>query len=71
MDGFLTDDVVQQVQRVLEDEDYRTQMVQHNYDLGRNYFSYARLEAELRAMLAKPGLTPQFETAADESKQGN
>jgi glycosyltransferase involved in cell wall biosynthesis len=57
MEGFLTDDVVEHVRRVLRDEDYRKQMVEHNYEVARHYFSYARLEAELRAMLAKPRLT--------------
>ena len=56
MEGFLTDEVVDQVRRVLIDEAYRTEMVEHNYEVGRHYFSYGRLEKELRAMLAKPRL---------------
>lgn len=57
MDGFLTDDVVQQVRRVLADEAYRGEMVERNFEIARQYFSYSRLEAELRAMLAKPRLS--------------
>lgn len=57
MDGFLTDDVVEHVRRVLREHPYRQQMVERNYELARQYFSYGRLEAELRAMLAKPRLS--------------
>jgi glycosyltransferase involved in cell wall biosynthesis len=57
MDGFLTDEVVDHVRRVLRDSDYRRKMVDHNYEVALYYFSYARLEAELRAMLAKPRRT--------------
>lgn len=57
MDGFLTDDVVEDVRRVLGDSEYRRQMVDRNYEVAQQFFSYARLEAELRAMLAKPNLT--------------
>jgi glycosyltransferase involved in cell wall biosynthesis len=56
MDGFLTDAVVEQVRRALTDPIFRTEMVQHNYEVGRRFFSYARVEAELRAILAKPSL---------------
>jgi hypothetical protein len=55
MDGYLTDDVVAAVRCVLDDADHRKQMVGHNYEVARQFFSYAWLEAELRAMLAKPG----------------
>lgn len=57
MDGFLTDAVVEHVRRVLQDSAYRQKMVEHNYEIALHYFSYARLEAELRAMLGKPRLT--------------
>ena len=56
MDGFLTDDVVNHVRRILSDSSYRRDMVEHNYEVAHHYFSYGRLEAELRAMLAKPKL---------------
>ncbi len=54
MDGFLTDKVVERVHKVLTDEAFRTEMVGHNYEVAKQYFSYSRLETELRAMLAKP-----------------
>ena len=52
MDGFLTDEVVNDVRRVLADEAFRQEMVQHNYEIGRKCFSYARVDSELRTLLA-------------------
>lgn len=54
MDGFVTGDVVEQVRRVLTDADYREDLVEHNYQVARRYFSYDRVEQQLRIMLAKP-----------------
>ncbi|HID22785.1 MAG TPA: glycosyltransferase, partial [Planctomycetaceae bacterium] len=51
MEGFLTQDVVDEVLYVLEDETYRRKMVEHNYEIGRQLFSYRRVEGELRFML--------------------
>jgi glycosyltransferase involved in cell wall biosynthesis len=56
MDGFLTDDVVHQVRRMLTDDQHRRAAVEHNYKIARQYFSYERVETELRALLAKPRL---------------
>jgi glycosyltransferase involved in cell wall biosynthesis len=65
MDGFLTDETVEQTRRVLDDEALRTGMVEHNYEVATRYFSYRRLEAELRAILAKP----QLDSATAQSDQ--
>lgn len=54
MEGFVTDDVVAQTRRVLDDADYRQTMVDHNYHAAAEFFSYARVESELRAILCKP-----------------
>ena len=54
MDGFLTDQVVDHVRRVLSDNGYRDQMVDNNFNLALQYFSYERVEQELRAILEKP-----------------
>ena len=56
MDGFLTDDVVDQVRRLVEDKSCWQEAVDHNYEVGRRFFSYRRVEDELRAILAKPDL---------------
>lgn len=54
MDGFLTEETVEQVRQCLHDGAYRARMVDHNYEVGRRFFSYQRVEDELLAMLAKP-----------------
>ena len=54
MDGFLTDEVVEDVRRVVSDAGYREDMISHNFEVGRRFFSHARVETELHALLAKP-----------------
>jgi len=51
MDGFLTKAVAQQVRRVIEDEEFRNAMVDHNYELATKFFSYAVLLRKLRAII--------------------
>ena len=51
MNGYLTRDVVSAVARVLEDPVYRNDMVNHNYVLGKRFFSYAVLQRKLRALI--------------------
>jgi glycosyltransferase involved in cell wall biosynthesis len=58
MDGFITDDILEEVRRVLTDDDYRQEMVDHNYQIAKRHFSYVRLENELRAILSSPQPSP-------------
>ncbi|MBT4866390.1 MAG: glycosyltransferase family 4 protein [Planctomycetaceae bacterium] len=51
MDGFLTKSVAQQVRRVIEDEQYREDMVNHNYELATKFFGYSVLKRKLRALV--------------------
>lgn len=51
MNGYLTRDVVTQVERVVDNPDYLREMVDHNYELGRNFFSYSVLRRKLRAII--------------------
>ena len=51
MNGYLTKQVVGQVQRVVEDHEYREKMVQRNYELGRHFFSYSVLRRKLRVLI--------------------
>ena len=51
MNGYLTRDVVTQVRRVMEDPVYREEMVNHNYELGKRFFSYSVLRRKLRALI--------------------
>ena len=51
MDGILTRKVSAEVKRVIEDEEYRNEMVDHNYRLSTNFFSYSVLRRKLRAII--------------------
>ncbi len=64
MDGFLTEETVEEVRRVMNDPGYCAQMTDHNYEVARRFFSYRRVEDELLALLARPGLRPICEGPA-------
>ena len=51
MNGFMTKEVVSQVKQVIEDEDYRNDMVNENFELGTRFYSYAVLRRKLRALV--------------------
>ncbi len=51
MNGYLTKDVVRDVRRVVEDAEHRQQMVEHNFELGKRFFSYSVLRRKLRALI--------------------
>jgi len=53
-DGFPTEETVAQIHRLLDDEDYRRQMVDRNYEVARQHFSYEVLEDELRLLIQRP-----------------
>jgi glycosyltransferase involved in cell wall biosynthesis len=53
-DGFLTNETVEQVNQLLDDRQRRQEMVDHNYQVGKEFFSYEILEAELRFMVERP-----------------
>jgi glycosyltransferase involved in cell wall biosynthesis len=52
MNGFLTTRVVEAVRRVLEDADYREEMVNHNFEIARRHYSYSVLENRLGHLLS-------------------
>ncbi len=52
MDGMLTRDVVDHVQRVIGDEQYRNEMVDLNFELAKAFFSYSVLRRKLRALVS-------------------
>ena len=60
MDGYLTDEVVEQVRRVLTDEDFREQLVETNYQVGCRFFSFEHVESELRSILNQPQVCQRF-----------
>ena len=51
IDGKITDKAVAQVRELLADPTRRKQMVEHNYRLGQEHFSFERLEELLRGLL--------------------
>jgi glycosyltransferase involved in cell wall biosynthesis len=51
MDGYMTRDVVNKVQRIISDREYRNQMVDFNYEIGKAFFSYSVLRRKLRALV--------------------
>ena len=51
MNGFLTRSVLEQVRRVISDEEYRKEMVEYNFELGKAFFSYTVLRRKLRSLI--------------------
>jgi glycosyltransferase involved in cell wall biosynthesis len=51
LDGFVSSRVIDQINMVLDDEDRREEMVEHNYQIGRHYFSYEVLEEKLMHLI--------------------
>jgi glycosyltransferase involved in cell wall biosynthesis len=51
MDGFLTKAVVEEVRRLLEDHPYRREVIAHNYELARRFYSYSVLRRSLRTLI--------------------
>ncbi len=51
MNGYITRDIIARVRRMIDDETYRGETVQHNYELGRAFFSYSVLRRKLRALI--------------------
>ena len=53
-EGFLSEDVVQNVLDLVDNPERVTQMVEHNYQVANEYFSYEVLERELRTIVERP-----------------
>lgn len=52
IDGFITNSIVEEVRRVLNDREYRTRIVEHNFNVARKFFNYTILRRRLRNMIA-------------------
>ena len=48
IDGYVTDKAVEQTRQVLGNPEIRQQMVDHNYELAKKYFSYSVLHQNLK-----------------------
>jgi glycosyltransferase involved in cell wall biosynthesis len=53
MEGFITQDVVAEVRRLLEDKGYRHETTEHNYALAKRFYSYRVLQSLLRNMIGQ------------------
>ncbi|MEM9586325.1 MAG: glycosyltransferase family 4 protein [Planctomycetota bacterium] len=51
MDGYLTQDVVTRVKKIISDKAYRDEIVDFNYEIGKAFFSYSVLRRKLRALV--------------------
>lgn len=51
MDGYITKDVVAKVKRIIDDPEYRQEIVDFNYEIGKAFFSYSVLRRKLRALV--------------------
>ncbi len=53
-EGFLREETVAEVRKVLEDETYRREMVEHNYKIASRFFGYHVVEDEIRFLFQRP-----------------
>lgn len=51
MDDFVTGEAVEQARRILDDPALAADMVDHNYELGRRFYSFRTLERRLALLL--------------------
>jgi glycosyltransferase involved in cell wall biosynthesis len=51
MEGFITQRVVEEVRRLLEDQEYRHQVAEHNYRTATRFFSFDVLRRRLRVLI--------------------
>ena len=52
IDGFVSRTAIGEVRRILEEPDYRQELVDHNYEVARRYYGYQVLRHGLRLMFA-------------------
>ncbi|MCF7855238.1 MAG: glycosyltransferase family 4 protein, partial [Candidatus Pacebacteria bacterium] len=51
MEGFLTRKAVEHIRQLLEDDAYRDEVVDHNYNLAKRFYSYSSLRRSLRTLI--------------------
>ena len=51
IDDYITDETVDLTNKILNDNVLRTEMVEHNFEIARRYFSYSILRDKLNAIL--------------------
>ncbi len=58
IDGFVTSQAVEKTKQILDNPDLCQAMVDHNYELGKKFFSYAVLHQGLRNFMRECGWLP-------------
>jgi glycosyltransferase involved in cell wall biosynthesis len=54
LDGYVTDAAVRQTRQILEDPELRKKMVERNYEIAKEFFSYAILRHRIKNFLEGP-----------------
>ena len=49
--GFITDETIKHVQKILSDPKFGEDMTEHNYELGKQFYSFSVLERQLQVLL--------------------
>ena len=52
MDGFVTPTIARQVRQILTDAELYNEIVNHNYEVARQFYSYSTIRSNLRAFIA-------------------
>ncbi|MFP6886832.1 MAG: hypothetical protein VB997_04690, partial [Opitutales bacterium] len=52
MDGFVTPSLAGEVREILENQTVRNEIVEHNYEVARQFFSYSVVRRNLRALIS-------------------
>ena len=58
IDGYVTSQAVEKARQILDNPDLCQAMVDHNYELGKKFFSYAVLHQGLRNFMREKGWLP-------------
>ena len=53
MDGYVTDETVRAAREILDNNNLRESIVDHNYELGIEYYSYKVLKRKLQVLIAE------------------
>jgi hypothetical protein len=52
MDGFVTPSLAKRVRQILFDKELCEEIVNHNYEVARQFYSYSVVRSNLRAFIA-------------------
>ena len=52
MDGYITEDILSRIREVLNNPEKRQKMVEHNFELGKQFFGYPVLRNKLKSIVS-------------------